>query len=242
RVALKFLPEGMASDPRALERFQREALAISGLDHPNICTIYEVEEHVVQPFLVMQLLEGQTLRESIERHTGQRVCFRQEGLLDISLQIASGLEAAHQKGMIHRDIKPANIFLTNRGEAKILDFGLAKLVESAEPHETLSPQNMPDGAALPESPMRSTVTLSLTARACGTPAYLPPEQVAGEKLNARRDVYSSGLVLYEMPTGIRAIAGNPPREIHEPILDPPPRAVRELNSEVTRGLEQIIHR
>ena len=132
-MALKFLPEGMASDPRALERFQREALAISGLDHPNICTIYEVEEHVGQPFLVMQLLEGQTLRERIESHSGQRACFRNEELLDISLQIASGLEVAHQKGLIHRDIKPANIFLTNRGEAKILDFGLAKLVESAEP-------------------------------------------------------------------------------------------------------------
>ncbi len=242
RVALKFLPEGMASDPRALERFQREALAISGLDHPNICTIYEVEEHVGQPFLVMQLLEGQTLRERIESHSGQRACFRNEELLDISLQIASGLEAAHQKGLIHRDIKPANIFLTNRGEAKILDFGLAKLVESAEPHETLSPQNMPDGAALPESPMRSTVTRSLTGLALGTPAYLSPEQVSGEKLDARTDVYSFGLVLYEMATGIRAIAGNTAPEIHEAILDHPPRAVRELNPEVSRGLEQIVHR
>ena len=242
RVALKFLPEGMASDPRALERFQREALAISGLDHPNICTIYEVEEHVGQPFLVMQLLEGQTLRERIESHSGQRACFRNEELLDISLQIASGLEAAHQKGLIHRDIKPANIFLTNRGEAKILDFGLAKLVESAEPHETLSPQNMPDGAALPESPMRSTVTRSLTGLALGTPAYLSPEQVSGEKLDARTDVYSFGLVLYEMATGIRAIAGNTAPEIHDAILDHPPRAVRELNPEVSRGLEQIVHR
>jgi serine/threonine protein kinase/dienelactone hydrolase len=242
RVALKFLPEGMATDPRALERFQREALAISGLDHPNICTIYEVEEHVGQPFLVMQLLEGQTLRERIESHTGQRVCFRNEELLDISLQIASGLEVAHQKGLIHRDIKPANIFLTNRGEAKILDFGLAKLVESAEPPETLSPKNMPDGAALPESPVRSTVTLSLTGLALGTPAYLSPEQVSGEKLDARTDVYSFGLVLYEMATGIRAIAGNTAPEIHEAILDHPPRAVRELNPEVSRGLEQIVHR
>jgi serine/threonine protein kinase len=242
RVALKFLPEGMASDPRALERFQREALAISGLDHPNICTIYEVEEHVSQPFLVMQLLEGQTLRERIESHTGQRTCFGNEELLEISLQIASGLEAAHQKGLIHRDIKPANIFLTNRGEAKILDFGLAKLVESAEPHETLSPQKMQDGASMPESAARSALTLSRTGLALGTPAYLSPEQVSGEKLDARTDVYSFGLVLYEMATGIRAISGNTAPETHEAILDHPPRAVRELNPEVSRGLEQIVHR
>jgi serine/threonine protein kinase len=242
RVALKFLPEGMASDPRALARFQREALAISGLDHPNICTIYEVEEHVGQPFLVMQLLEGQTLCERIESHTRQRACFRNEELLDISLQIASGLEAAHQKGLIHRDIKPTNIFLTNRGEAKILDFGLAKLVESAEPPETLSPQNIPDGALMPESAARSALTLSRTGLALGTPAYLSPEQVSGEKLDARTDVYSFGLVLYEMATGIRAISGNTAPEIHEAILDHPPRAVRELNPEVSRGLEQIVHR
>jgi serine/threonine protein kinase/Tol biopolymer transport system component len=242
RVALKFLPEGMASDPRALERFQREALAISGLDHPNICTIYEVEEYVGQPFLVMQLLEGQTLRERIESHSGQRACFRNEEMLDISLQIASGLEVAHQKGLIHRDIKPANIFLTNRGEAKILDFGLAKLVESAEPPETLSPQNMPDGAPMPESAARSTLTLSRTGLALGTPAYLSPEQVSGEKLDARTDVYSFGLVLYEMATGIRAMVGNTAPEVREETLNHPPRPVRELNSEVTRGLEQIIHR
>jgi serine/threonine protein kinase/Tol biopolymer transport system component len=240
RVALKFLPEGMASEPRVLERFQREALAISGLDHPNICTIYEVDEHVGQPFLVMQLLEGQTLRERIESHSGQLACFRNEELLDISLQIASGLEAAHQKGLIHRDIKPANIFLTNRGEAKILDFGLAKLVEPAE--ETLSPQNMPDGAPMPESAARSTLTLSRTGLALGTPAYLSPEQVSGQKLDARTDVYSFGLVLYEMATGIRAISGNTAPEIHEAILDHPPRAVRELNPKVSRGLEQIVHR
>jgi serine/threonine protein kinase/Tol biopolymer transport system component len=239
-VALKFLPDGMASDPRALERFQREALAISGLDHPNICTIYEVDEHVGQPFLVMQLLEGKTLRERIASHTGQRACFRNEELLDISLQIASGLEAAHQKGLLHRDIKPANIFLTNRGEAKILDFGLAKLVESAEPPETPSPQNMTDGAPMPAA--RSTLTLSRTGLALGTPAYLSPEQVSGEKLDARTDVYSFGLVLYEMATGIRAISGNTGPEIHEAILDHPPRAVRELNPEVSRGLEQIVHR
>jgi dienelactone hydrolase len=212
------------------------------LDHPNICTIYEVEEHAGQPFLVMQLLEGQTLREHIESHTGQRACFRNEELLDISLQIVSGLEAAHQKGLIHRDIKPANIFLTNRGEAKILDFGLAKLVESADPPKTLSPQNMPDGAALRESPMRSSVTLSLTGLALGTPAYLSPEQVSGEKLDVRTDIYSFGLVLYEMATGIRAISGNTAPEIHEAILDHPSRAVRELNPEVSRGLEKIVHR
>jgi serine/threonine protein kinase/Tol biopolymer transport system component len=241
RVALKFLPEGMSSEPRALERFQREAVAISGLDHPNICTIYEVEEYVGQPFLVMQLLEGQTVCERIASHAGQRACFRNEELLNIALQIASGLEAAHQKGLIHRDIKPANIFLTNRGEVKILDFGLAKLVESAEP-DTLSPQSMPDGISMPESAARSILTLSRTGLALGTPAYLSPEQVSGEELDARTDVYSFGLVLYEMATGIRAIPGNTAPEIREAILDHPPRAVRELNSEVSRGLEKIVHR
>jgi eukaryotic-like serine/threonine-protein kinase len=202
RVALKFLPEEMANEPRALERFAREALTISGLDHPNICTIYEVEEHAGKPFLVMQLLEGQTLRERIQGNTGQRACFQNDELLDISLQIASGLEAPHRKGMIHRDIKPANIFLTSRGGAKILDFGLAKLVESGEPPEPLSSQILPDVAPMPESVMRLTITLGGTALALGTPAYLSPEQVSGEKLDARTDVYSFGLVLYEMATGI----------------------------------------
>ena len=242
QVALKFLPDGMASDPRALRRFEREALAISGLDHPNICTIYEVEEHAEKPFLVMQLLEGQTLRERIESHATNRAYFQNEELLDISLQIASGLEAAHRKGMIHRDIKPANIFLTNRGEAKILDFGLAKFVESGELSESLSPQVPPDASPIPESAMPSTITLGGTALALGTPAYLSPEQVSGEKLDARTDVYSFGLVLYEMATGIRAMAGNTAPEICESILDKPPRPVREMNPAASRGLEQIINR
>jgi eukaryotic-like serine/threonine-protein kinase len=242
RVALKFLPEGMASDPRALERFEREALAISGLDHPNICTVYEVEEHAGRPFLVMQLLEGQTLRKRIESHAGNRACFQNEELLDISLQIASGLEAAHRKGMIHRDIKPANIFLTYRGEAKILDFGLAKLVESEDPRETVCPQNLSDGVPVSGSAVPSTFTLSRTGLSLGTPAYLSPEQVSGEKLDARTDVYSLGLVLYEMATGIRAMAGNTAAEVREANLDKPPRPVRELNPEISRGLEQIITR
>jgi serine/threonine protein kinase/Tol biopolymer transport system component len=242
RVALKFLPDGMAGDPRALERFEREALAISGLDHPNICTIYEVEEHAGRPFLVMQLLEGQTLRKRIESHAGNRACFRNAELLDTSLQIASGLEAAHKKGMIHRDIKPANIFLTDRGEAKILDFGLAKLVESGERPENAFSQDLRDEVPMSEPAMQSTFTLSRTGLSLGTPAYLSPEQVSGEKLDARTDVYSFGLVLYEMATGIRAIAGNTAPELREGVLDNPPRPVRKLNPEISRGLERIIRR
>ena len=166
RVALKFLPEEMANEPRALERFAREALTISGLDHPNICTIYEVEEHAGKPFIVMQLLEGQTLRERIQSSTGQRACFHNDELLDISLQIAGGLEAAHQKGIIHRDIKPANIFLTSRGEAKILDFGLAKLVESGESPEPLSSQDLPDVAATQPSCVNFNPARLSTTNAC----------------------------------------------------------------------------
>jgi Tol biopolymer transport system component/serine/threonine protein kinase len=236
RVAMKFLPEEMASDPRALRRFQSEALAISGLDHPNICTIHEVDEHAGRPFLVMQLLEGQTLRELIESKVSQGMCFGNTELLEIAVQIVKGLEAAHQKGMIHRDIKPANIFLTNRGEVKILDFGLAKLIESGESAEVLSPHDPAD------VDVRLTISVSRTGVAMGTPAYLSPEQVNGEKLDARTDVYSLGLVLYEMATGQRAFEGSTGPEVRKAILQGATKPVHELNTEISPALEQVINR
>ena len=186
RVALKFLPEELADDVAAMERFEREARAASALNHPNICTIYEVEEHAGQPFIVMELLEGQTLREFITPAGGRigtdayKIESQLQILLDIAVQISDGLEAAHQKGIIHRDIKPGNIFVTARGQVKILDFGLAKLQEpqtsdlkTATITETEEPKQM------------SNLSLTRTGAAIGTAGYMSPEQVRGERLDPR---------------------------------------------------------
>jgi len=209
-VALKFLPEELASDPAALERFEREARAASALEHPNICPVYEFGEHEGQPFIAMQLLSGQTLRERLvvalespESGDHQKPLQVSE-LLDLAIQIADGLDAAHSKGIIHRDIKPANIFITTRGEAKILDFGLAKLVDAGEElakatsarasHEGCSQQGSPT-AAFPRP------HLTRTGTAMGTAPYMSPEQIQGERLDARADLFSLGAVLYQMATG-----------------------------------------
>jgi len=191
QVAIKFLPDESAKDPTALRRFEREARAASALEHPNICPIHEFGEHEGQPFLVMQLLQGRTLREIIANADQRNHALGQGKLLDIAIQITEGLEAAHRHGIIHRDIKPANIFLTHRGQAKILDFGLAKLRDDAEPgdHETTSSKESDDPF------------LSRTGIAIGTAAYMSPEQIRGEKLDARTDLYSFGLVLREMAAG-----------------------------------------
>jgi Tol biopolymer transport system component/DNA-binding winged helix-turn-helix (wHTH) protein/tRNA A-37 threonylcarbamoyl transferase component Bud32 len=242
RVALKFLTDDTVNDPKALERFKKEALAISGLDHPNICTIYDVGEHRGKPFLVMQLLEGQTLRERIESHVSGRTCFGNDELLDFALQLISGLESAHLKGMIHRDIKPANIFLTNRGEAKILDFGLAKSIQQREPLGSNSYLDLPGRSLQTSSPDGLTATVSYSGTTVGTPAYLSPEQIGGEPLDTRTDVYSLGLVMYEMATGHRAIAGSTEQELREAIREISPRPVRELNPKLSPELGQIIHR
>jgi eukaryotic-like serine/threonine-protein kinase len=231
RVALKFLPEELSKDPKALERFEREARAASALDHPNICSVYEFGEHEGQPFLVMPLLEGQTLRDRIAMLPSTP--FTTDGLLNLGIQVADGLQAAHEKGIIHRDIKPANIFVTNRGDAKILDFGLAKLTR-AEDNQSLPHQETPTGSG--------DVTLTLTGVALGTAAYMSPEQVRGERLDARTDLFSFGLVLYEMAAGQRAFTGETAPILHAAVLNQVPTPVRQLNPKIPPELETIINK
>ncbi|HWY59871.1 MAG TPA: protein kinase [Terriglobales bacterium] len=231
RVALKFLPEELGKDGKALERFEREARAASALDHPNICAIHEFGENDGLPFLVMPLLEGQTLRDRI---AAKGAPFSTGEILNLAVQIADGLEAAHEKGIIHRDIKPANIFITNRGEAKILDFGLAKLPYSRDA-EAPPDQDVPSGLA-------PHLSLTRTGVALGTAAYMSPEQVRGEKLDARTDLFSFGLVLYEMATAQQAFAGQTAALLHDAILHRVPDPARKLNSKLPSKLDEIIHK
>lgn len=240
RVALKFLPEELATDPAAMQRFEREARAASTLNHPNICTIHGVEEHEGQPFIVMELLEGHSLRDVLSQKADSKTDspFRLDPLLDTALQIAHGLEAAHQKGIIHRDIKPANIFITNHGQAKILDFGLAKLheFESVEPQ----PQSLAEPG--PKQERNPLLTLTRTGVTVGTAAYMSPEQVRGERLDPRTDLFSFGLVLYEMATRQRAFPGDTAAVLHDAILNRTPVPIRELNGQIPAKLENIVNR
>jgi len=237
-VALKFLPEEVGNDPRALERFEREARTASALNHPNICTIYEIEEHDGQPFIVMELLEGQTLRDRLAAATSAAAPLSVDQVSNLALQISQGLEAAHGKGIIHRDIKPANIFITNHSVAKILDFGLAKLLEPGEKDER--PAQPAPAMALP--PASGAWSLTRTGAAMGTAGYMSPEQVRGENLDVRTDIFSFGLVLYEMAAGQRAFGGDTVATIHEAILNRAPAPLMQLHPEVLPRMEQIISR
>ncbi len=253
RVALKFLPEELTSDPLSLRRFEREAQTASSLNHANICTIHAIEEYEGLPFIAMELLEGETLRDRLAASGGgtKADALPLDEVLEISAQICNGLAAAHNKGIIHRDIKPANIFLTRQGVVKILDFGLAKLAASHDQEEEKE-QGQPTGQAQVKSPFSKSygqesaaaiqeadASLTRTGMAIGTAGYMSPEQIKKERLDARTDLFSFGLVVYEMATGRRPFTGHT-EAVHEAILHQEPPAPQDLNPSVSPRLGAVI--
>jgi len=223
-VALKFLPEDVSRDPQSLERFRREARAASALNHPNICTIHAIEQVEGQSFLVMELLEGQTLA-----HMLGRVTFSMDKLLPMATQIADALESAHAKGIVHRDIKPANIFITERGQVKILDFGLVKI----EPDELqVSEQN--------STKIEPQHQLTSPGVALGTASYMSPEQARGQLVDARTDLFSLGSVLYQMAGGVMPFAGDTSAVIFDAILNRDPQPVDQMNPALPAEFGRIL--
>ncbi|MGD0123905.1 MAG: protein kinase [Terriglobia bacterium] len=242
-VALKFLPDDLAQHPQALTRLKREARAASALNHPNICTIHDIDVHNGQTFLVMEYLEGTTLRERIGVGAVREPPLPLDTTLDLAIQIADGLDAAHSKGIIHRDLKPENIFATTRGHAKILDFGLAKLMQ--EEAGSARPVNGAERIADPgDAPTLSVDAARLTRPGAimGTTAYMSPEQIRGDILDVRTDLFSFGLVLYEMATGRQAFSGSTAAVIHDAILNHLPPSPTDLNPQLPAMLEEIIRK